>query len=145
MRDSVLETVVLYGALSPVLGAHDPRAPLLLKGCGSRSLASHKHIREGRARLHLPRDDAPTSATPPPRAQRGCTALPGPPSPRAQSAAPSGDTARASLFLHSPSLIPDAGSRKGGRGAERSRQRTWAASGTQRRQKRMAICGGTES
>lgn len=41
MRDSVLETVILYGALGPaILSSHDPRVPLLFKGCGSRSLAN---------------------------------------------------------------------------------------------------------
>lgn len=46
MRDSVLEAVVLDGALGPVLSSHDPGAPLLLKGCGSRGLANHKHRSE---------------------------------------------------------------------------------------------------
>ena len=37
MRDSVLETLILYGGLgSAILSFHDPRASLLLKGCGSR-------------------------------------------------------------------------------------------------------------
>lgn len=47
MRDSVLETIILYGALGPaILSSHDPRAPLLLKGCGSRGLANGKHMSE---------------------------------------------------------------------------------------------------
>ena len=37
MRDSVLETIILYGALgSAILSFRDPCASLLLKGCGSR-------------------------------------------------------------------------------------------------------------
>lgn len=47
MRDSVLETIIFYGALgSAVLSSHDSRAPLLLKGCGSRGLANCKHMSE---------------------------------------------------------------------------------------------------
>lgn len=46
MRDSVLETIILYGALQPVLSSHDLRAPLLLKGCGFRRLANRKHMSE---------------------------------------------------------------------------------------------------
>lgn len=54
MRDSILETIVLYGALGPaILGAHAPRAPLLLKRCGSRSLANHKHASECQGRRNL--------------------------------------------------------------------------------------------
>lgn len=37
MRDSGLETIILYGALgSAILSFHDPCVSLLLKGCGSR-------------------------------------------------------------------------------------------------------------
>lgn len=47
MRDSVLETLILYGGLgSAILSFHDPRASLLLKGCGSRGLANGKHMSE---------------------------------------------------------------------------------------------------
>lgn len=53
MRDSVLEAVVLDGALGPVLSSHDPGAPLLLKGCGSRGLANHKHTSECWGPLNL--------------------------------------------------------------------------------------------
>lgn len=54
MRDSVLEAIILYGALGPIiLSSHDPGAPLLLTGCVSRGLANRKHTSECQGPLYL--------------------------------------------------------------------------------------------